>query len=286
MDFDLIRAVRDLALPPPPPVLTMADKLVLALLAMRANHTGFCWTSYTTIARNGWMGVRTAKTSIARLVSAGMVEVCVRREDGSYERAANGYRVLVRPATEVVPQLHEVVQPQHDLVQQPHEGGADTARGVVPLPHGGGAVTAHRSIPRSTPTRSSTEKTSFALARDDEAPASKKAKKEATPEHRAVVAHFVALFEQARKCKPEITAKDHIAVNRLLGNGRTVDEAKAILDRAFAVDFVRESKPDLAYIASSINAYLGSAPTKTKGQPPVQPTEAERGFQVGRRSHG
>ena len=101
--FDLLRAVRDLPLPPPPPKLTTTDKMILALLAMRADATGFSWTSYTRLAENGWMTPRQAKRSIARLVAAGLVELRVRRVDdgeGHRARAANGYVVLVKVASQ------------------------------------------------------------------------------------------------------------------------------------------------------------------------------------------
>lgn len=148
MNFDLLRAVRDLPLPPPVPPneveLTMADKLVLVLLAMRADSAAsYCWTSYPTIARNGWMSVRTAKVAVARLVAAGLVELCVRREDGTHERAANGYRVLVRPTRDVVQPLHDLVQEPHDVVQPSHD------EVVQPL-HGGRAVAAPEVSPEAS----------------------------------------------------------------------------------------------------------------------------------------
>ena len=112
-----------------------------------------------------------------------------------------------------------------------------------------------------------------------------KAKAEATPEHRELIAYFVEVYEKLRGCKPEITAKHHVAANRLLGNGRGLVLAMHAIDRAFGTDFVRNDKPDLAYIAANVNAYVGTVPTRAKGgQPPVQPAApaGERAFAIGR----
>jgi hypothetical protein len=73
------------------------------------------------------------------------------------------------------------------------------------------------------------------------------------------VAYFAELYTKARGCEPELDAKERVGANRLL-TGRTLDQTKAILDRAFADPFVAAKKPSLAYIASNVNAFQGTAP--------------------------
>jgi hypothetical protein len=286
--FDLIRAVRDLPLPPPPPLLTASDKMVLALLAMRADASGFSWTSYTKLAANCWMSVRTAKVSIARLVAAGLVEIRVRRvddgEDGKLARAANGYQVLVKVVSEVVQPQHEVVQLPHELVQQLHEGSAATAPGVVQPLHGGGAVTAHRSAPGSAPPRS------FALTRDEGGAerAPKKANKQPkhTPDEilakQAVIDAFIAAVKEKKGVEPTLNhSGDHAAAFQL---AKTYgEEAPAIVRRALEDDFVASKNCTLRYIGSKADSFRGAAPVKARGHHMVQPPAApgERCWQAG-----
>ena len=94
--FDLLRAVRDLPLPAPPPKLTAVDKLVLMYLAMRADAAGTSWPSHRTMADNTWLSTRSAQRSVHRLASAGLISVTPRRLAGSAERDSNVYTVLVR----------------------------------------------------------------------------------------------------------------------------------------------------------------------------------------------
>jgi helix-turn-helix protein len=263
--FDLLRAVRELPLPPPPPKLEPSDKLILAILAMRADPSGFCWTSYTTLAANGWMGVRTAKTAIARLVSAGLVEVRIRRIDDGAEgrraRAANGYRVLLKVAsdTEVVQPQHEVVPLPHDLVQQAHQGSAVIAPGVVPLPHGGGAVTAHRSDQRSAP--SSAPEKSFALTGAPNGSKNGKKSPKHTPDEIAakerIVDAFFALYEAAKGCKPKNVGADAHAAAFKLAKLYGADGGSAVLERAFEDPFVVDKNCSLTFIASKADTFRG-----------------------------
>jgi len=271
--FDLLRAVRDLPLPPPPPKLEASDKLILAILAMRSDPHGFCWTSYTTLAANGWMGVRTAKKSISRLVSAGLVEVRIRRIDDGAEgrraRAANGYKVLLRVAgNEVVQSSHELVPLPHDLVHQLHDGGAATAPGVVPLPHGGGAVTAHRSATRSAPYGSATEKDPFALAGERQIDAKgPKPKATRAAKHdpdtitakNRIVDAFVEAVDAKKGVRPKtFSAADHAAAFTL-AKTYGADEGCSIVRRAIEDDWVASNNCTVAFIASKADTYRGSA---------------------------
>lgn len=280
--FDLLRAVRDLPLPPPPPELSASDKLVLALLAMRADPTGFCWTSYTTLAANGWMSVRTAKSAIARLVAVGLVEIRVRRVDdgegGRRARVANGYQVMVKVLTEVVQPQHEVVQLPHEVVQPLHEGSAATAPGVVQPLHGGGATVAHRSATRSATDRSAPGRAPLVLTPEAPKPPPSKVQKTAkhTPEEiavkTAVLEHFVQRFEAVKGCKPKsLDAGDNAAAFKLAKVYGT-DEAMAIIDRAFEDAFVAEKNATLKYIASKADSFRGRrAVNGAQHRNPVQP---------------
>jgi hypothetical protein len=89
-------------------------------------------------------------------------------------------------------------------------------------------------------------------------------RKRATTEHTALIDHFKDHYERVRGCMPDIAAKERVAANRLLA-GRTLDEAKGILDRAFATDYVRGTKPCIAFIAGHVNDYLGRSPAKANG---------------------
>ncbi|MGH7439120.1 MAG: hypothetical protein ACRENE_25815 [Polyangiaceae bacterium] len=101
----------------------------------------------------------------------------------------------------------------------------------------------------------------------------KRGRKEAKapiPGHGEVIAAFVEEYERARGCKPEIGAKERTAANRLLLQGkRPATEAVAIVRRAMTDPFVRERKPDLAYIAGNVNAFQGTAPPKASGVHPA-----------------
>ena len=159
-----------------------------------------------------------------------------------------------------------------------HERPA-TSLGETRSPQGSTHLTTH-----VTDTGSG-EPAALHLAIVEKATKKPKAKAEATPEHRKLIAYYVEVYEKLRGCKPEITAKHHVAANRLLGNGRGLGGAMHAIDRAFATDFVRNEKPDLAYIAANVNAYVGTVPTRAKGgQPPVQPAAApgERAYALGK----
>lgn len=93
-------------------------------------------------------------------------------------------------------------------------------------------------------------------------------------DHQRVIDAFAVAFGRVRGCKPTIGAKGGAGAKALL-RGRTVEEAIAIIERAFEDPFVAEKKPDLAYIASNANAYIGRAPTtETRARTAVQPVPA------------
>ena len=115
-------------------------------------------------------------------------------------------------------------------------------------------------------------------------PTVKRARAEPTGDHAELIRAYIAEFEQLRGCKPVIDAKCGAGAKKLL-NGRTVDEAIAIVQRAFADPFIAQNKPDLASIAGNVNAYIGKDPASgthrvgTNGrlpfavQPPAKPGE-------------
>lgn len=274
--FDLLRAVRELKIPPPPPVLNATDKLVLLALVMRADANGASFPSHMRIAHDTWLSRRQVQRSLVKLQAAGIVDTRQRNvTDGGKERETNVYTVKI----EVVTNGRQVATTSHHVVTDSRGGGDQESPGVVTNGQGGGDPRS-QEVPNEG-SRGSTQGRTFALTGDptsgvDGAKKKSRAKREATPEHRDLVAHFVGLYEHARGCKPEIAAKDHVAANRLLANGRTLDDARAILDRAFADPFVAEKKPDLSYIAANVNAYIGTAPVKVDARRAVQPAPAGR----------
>lgn len=84
-------------------------------------------------------------------------------------------------------------------------------------------------------------------------------KSDPSGDHQALVAHFAAEFERIKGAKPEIGAKGGAGAKRLL-LGRTLDEAKAIVDRALSDAWLVDHTPDLSAIAAKINAYIGKTP--------------------------
>ena len=133
------------------------------------------------------------------------------------------------------------------------------------------------------------EQESLALPRVDFQHKPTKAKKTPKPKpeilgHADVIACFVEEYEKLRHEKPIIDGpKDGKAAKALLQKTGSADAAVTVIRRAFAEDnLVRTTKPDLTYIASNVNAYRGTAPAKTNGRAPVQPSQGERAFTVGR----
>ena len=79
----------------------------------------------------------------------------------------------------------------------------------------------------------------------------------ATGDHSALIDHFSNEFERLKGVRPEIGAKGGAGAKRLL-TGRTLAEAKAIVDKALADPWLLENAPDLAAIAGKVNAYIGN----------------------------
>ena len=78
-------------------------------------------------------------------------------------------------------------------------------------------------------------------------------------------------FERLKGVKPVIGAKGGAGAKKLL-QGRTLAEAKAIVDRALADPWMLDRTPDLAAIAARINAFIGRPARPTSGpQGLVQP---------------
>jgi hypothetical protein len=92
-------------------------------------------------------------------------------------------------------------------------------------------------------------------------------------DHAQLVAHFVAEFERLKGVQPEIGARGGAGAKKLL-QGRTLGEAKAIVDRALSDPWWLDRNPDLAAIAGKINSFIGRRGPPAGGPPgqaPLQP---------------
>jgi hypothetical protein len=89
-----------------------------------------------------------------------------------------------------------------------------------------------------------------------QAPAAGPKRADPSGEHQQLVGHFAAQFERLKGVKPVIGAKGGAGAKKLL-QGRTLAEAKAIVDRALADPWMLDRTPDLAAIAARINAFIG-----------------------------
>jgi hypothetical protein len=278
--LEALRVARDMPMPPPPPNFTANDKLVLIALILRCDASGACWPSVARLAKDTWLGRTAVKASIRRLQALGVLDVQTRRRDDTSEPDSNLYRIRI----EVGHQTTGVGRHATDLGHDATDSGSPDGRPVGRHATGGRSPRDHKVL-TEVPIGSTHGRTPLALTlADGPIPTHRQSRRETSPEHRELVAHFVALYEAARQTRPEITAKDRVAANRLLGNGRSVVDAKAILERAFATDFVRVNKPDLAYIAANVNSFIGVVPAKANGLHAVQPSapNGERAFAIGR----
>jgi hypothetical protein len=103
-------------------------------------------------------------------------------------------------------------------------------------------------------------------------PADSERQPPAPGDHKALIAHFVSEFERLKGAKPVIGAKGGAGAKKLL-EGRSLEEAKAIVDRALGDPWWLEKSPDLAAIAGKINAFLGRRePVAMNGNTLLQPT--------------
>jgi hypothetical protein len=104
-----------------------------------------------------------------------------------------------------------------------------------------------------------------------QAPAGDSKRADPSGEHQQLVAHFAAEFERLKGVKPVIGAKGGAGAKKLL-QGRTLAEAKAIVDRALADPWTLDRTPDLSAIAARINAFIGRPARPAAGpQGLVQP---------------
>jgi hypothetical protein len=135
-----------------------------------------------------------------------------------------------------------------------------------------GAQTDSGGIPPSE-SESESETESEVKESPSHAPAARGPGQLRSGEHQQLVAHFASEFERLKGVKPVIGAKGGAGAKKLL-QGRTLVEAKAIVDRALADAWWLERNPDLAAIAGRVNSFIGRrAPPASGplGQTPLQP---------------
>lgn len=264
--FDLLRAVRDMIMPPPPPKLTATDKLVLVALVMRADADGACWPSHARIARDTWLSRRAVKDAIGRLREAGIIDVEPRRCRESNESDTNRYRIRVEVGRETPYVGQETPQVGNDVPQ----GGAPAARGVGRHVPPGGAPAAYE-VPIEVPI-GSTQEGEFALTRAEGSSTSKERKVEKRPRHAPeqieaktkILDTFCERFLAKKGVKPkDIGTADNAAAFRLAAKFGP-EEACAIVRRAFEDDFVITKNATLRYIAGRADTFRGTA-TKSNG---------------------
>ena len=92
---------------------------------------------------------------------------------------------------------------------------------------------------------------------------------ERASEHRELVAYYSAAFERLKGVKPVVGARGGAGAKKLL-QGRTLAEAKAIVDRALSDPWWLDRNPDLGAIAGKINSFIGRK-ASGGGAPQVQP---------------
>jgi hypothetical protein len=123
---------------------------------------------------------------------------------------------------------------------------------------------------RIPPSESETESESELKRLPSQAPAAGSAGQR-PGDHQELIAHFSAEFEQLKGVKPVIGAKGGAGAKKLL-QGRTLAEAKAIVDRALADPWMLDKTPELTAIAARVNAFIGRRVRQPAGpQGLVQP---------------
>jgi hypothetical protein len=123
-----------------------------------------------------------------------------------------------------------------------------------------GFQTASGGIPRSE----SESETELRKELPSQAPAPDGKRTQRSGEHQELIAYYAAEFERLKGVKPVIGAKGGAGAKRLL-QGRTLAEAKAIIDRALSDPWWLENNPDLAAIAGKINSFIGRRATTATG---------------------
>lgn len=257
--LDLLRAVRDLPRRAP---LQPIDKVVLMVLILRSNVDGQSWPSYLRIAADTWASARTIKSSIKRLVAAGLVASTQRRRDNSHEHDSNLYTVTLP---------REVVQHDHHVVKPLHKGSATVAPHVVIRLHGGGdqvaqevaQVTAQEELPIKGSALRANNRDGFGPKSPAAKPrhAAKNASDEAdkTPGYTELLAHYWARYELAKGAKPDFhpgrTAK---AVKDFLA-AMSLDDAKAAITKGLDDPWTADKRPEIWELFADRNKHRGSS---------------------------
>ena len=123
---------------------------------------------------------------------------------------------------------------------------------------------------RNPPSESESESESEPRRRSpSRAPGGPGSRSERASEHQELVAYYAAAFERLKGVKPVVGARGGAGAKKLL-HGRTLAEAKAIVDRALSDPWWLDRNPDLGAIAGKINSFIGRK-ASGGGPPPVQP---------------
>jgi hypothetical protein len=233
------------------------------------------WTAALCFTRDHMLDGFCPLTAISDQAPAEVVEELVRQ--GLFERAERDGRagvVIVNYAkhnetkAEIERRLSKdrerksaesAVGGRPDPRHGPRQRAADLARQQLGLTEPAtdrvppGFQTASTGIPRPE-SESETETDREELP--SQAPAAPRRGEDRSSEHHALIAHYAAEFERLKGAKPVIGAKGGAGAKKLL-EGRTLAEAKAIVDRALSDPWMLENSPDLAAIAGKINAFIG-----------------------------
>jgi hypothetical protein len=147
--------------------------------------------------------------------------------------------------------------------RSPRGGRADSVR--IPS----GFQKSSREIPPSESESESESETEPRRRSPSQAPGGPGSRSERVGEHRELVAYYSAVFERLKGVKPVVGARGGAGAKKLL-QGRTLAEAKAIIDRALSDPWWLDRNPDLGAIAGKINSFIGrkAAPGEA---PLVQP---------------
>jgi hypothetical protein len=266
--LDVMRAVRDLR------DMSVTQKAVLFVLVLRCGDDGTCFPSAETIAADAGLSVRAVRIAIKELVAARHVAVERRTVEG--RSVTSLYRVHVVQAG--VNDVQPGVNPMHGE-------GEPAAPPRVNDVQGEGERRAHRSAQEICPvgTAQGTGER-FALSPVTPSVPSKLPKKakhtvEEIVAKTTVLEYFCTVFELTKRCAPRsLGAADHDAAFKL-AKAYGVEEARKIIDRAFADPFVVNKNSTLRFIASKADTFCGA----TSNEPPKptrirNPLQASGGF--------
>jgi hypothetical protein len=132
----------------------------------------------------------------------------------------------------------------------------------------------HGRIPRSESESEPETESEGEKGLPSQAPALSRARAKPSGDHQRLIAHYIAEFERLKGVKPVIGAKGGAGAKRLL-EGRSLEEAKAIVDRALSDPWWLDKHPDLAVIAGRINSFIGrAAHSNGASRTPVQPSSS------------